>query len=222
LLVADDSDGSLWAVSTSDGSRTLLSRETVAPGDHPHGTAEIVIDKQHGRALLVQSQDLILAVDLAKGERSEFSFADPTVPDATHMDGGVLDPDNDRLLVHDQEIGLFAAALRDGTRTLLSAAVGNGGQDGGSGLAPDAPHRRVLITPRAPLITGVGAVDLKDDDFEPISTDELANLGRGPTLNKAVTLAFDSANQIVIVRDQKTSALFEVDLVSGDRALLSH
>ena len=133
----------------------------------------------------------------------------------------MLDLANDRLLVHDQQVGLFAAALADGARTLVSIAVGGGGQDGGSGLAPDAAHDRILITPRAPLMTGIGAVDLGDTDFDTISNDELAGYGRGPTLHKAVTLAFDAANQVVIVRDEKTDALYEVDLVSGDRTLLS-
>jgi hypothetical protein len=190
------------------------------PGDDLHQTFEIVLDAARGRALLVQNRDLILAVDLASGARSEFSFEDPDVFGATRMDGGVLDPANDRLLVHDQEIGLFAASLADGTRSFVSTLVGDSGQDGGSGLAPDDTLGRVLITPRSPLPSGVGAVDAASGGLSILSSSDLG-IGAGPLLTKAVTLAADFARGSAIVFDQDTEALFEVDLFSGDRVIVS-
>jgi hypothetical protein len=221
LLVGDDSDDSLWSVSLRNGARSLVSVEPVVAGDDLHRTFEIVLDATHGRALLVQSDDLVLAVDLGTGARSEFSFDDPVVFDASRMDGGALDLANDRLLVHDQEIGLFACSLADGTRTLISALVGNGGQDGGSGMTFDAPGDRFLLTPRAPLPSGVGALAVSNGDLSMLSTSDVLGSGRGPTLHKAVTLAVDEARGVAIVRDEDVEALFEVDLVSGDRVLLS-
>lgn len=221
LLVGDDSDDSLWSVSLRNGARTLLSVEPVVAGNDLHRTFEIVLDATHGRALLVQNDDLILAVDLRSGARSEFSFDDPVVFDASRMDGGALDLPNDRLLVHDQELGLFSCALSDGARTLESALVGNGGQDGGSGMAFDAPGNRFLLTPRLPQPSGVGRIVVTDGDLEMISSTDVFGRGRGPTLHKAVTLAFDDARGVAVVRDEDVDALFEVDLVSGDRTIIS-
>jgi DNA-binding beta-propeller fold protein YncE len=221
LLVGDDSDDSLWSVSLTNGARALLSIEPVVAGNDLHRTFEIVLDETHGRALLVQNDDLILAVDLKSGARSEFSFEDPVVFQATRMDGGALDLENDRLLVHDQEIGLFACALTDGARTLLSALVGNSGQDGGSGMTFDAPGNRFLLTPRAPLPSGVGQIVVTDGDLEMISSSDAFGRGRGPASHRAVTLAVDAARASAIVRDDEIDALFEVDLVSGDRVIVS-
>jgi DNA-binding beta-propeller fold protein YncE len=221
LLVGDDSDDSLWSVSLENGARTLLSVEPVVAGNDLHRTFEIVLDETHGRALLVQNDDLILAVDLKSGARSEFSFDDPVVFGATRMDGGALDLENNRLLVHDQAIGLFACALTDGARTLLSALVGNSGQDGGSGMTFDAPGNRFLLTPRSPLPSGVGQIVVTDGDLDMISSSDAFGRGRGPASHRAVTLAVDAARGSAIVRDDEIDALFEVDLESGDRVIVS-
>jgi DNA-binding beta-propeller fold protein YncE len=220
LLVADDDDDSLWSVSLRDGSRSLLSVEPDVPGFDLHVNFEVVIDDVHGRALLVQNRDLIVAVDLATGARSEFSFDDPVVFGATRMDGGALDLAHGRLLAHDQELGLFAASLADGTRSFVSTLVGGSGQDGGSGLAPDPAQERILITPRSPLPSGVGAVDPASGGLSMISTSDLG-VGAGPVLDNAVALAPDFARGVALVFDSGTHALFEVDLETGDRVIVS-
>jgi hypothetical protein len=54
-----------------------------------------------------------------------------------------------------------------------------------------------------------------------ISSSDDFGRGRGPTSHRAVTLAVDAARASAIVRDDEIDALFEVDLVTGDRVLVS-
>jgi sugar lactone lactonase YvrE len=217
LLVGDEFDNSLWSVTLRDGSRTVISP---APTDF-HRTKEIVVDAAHRRALLVQSEDRITAVDLATGERSTLS-TDPGGPlEAKNTDGAGLDPANDRLLVHDLQLGLFAVALSDGARTLVSSQVGGSFQFCGSGVALDPDLGRILLTPRDPLPAGVGAVDPVSGSLSIVSSSQIFGAGRGPTLTRPVTLAIDAANRVAFAFDVDFSAIYEVDLASGDRTIIS-
>ena len=220
LLVNDDDDDSLWSVSLRDAKRTLVSREPPT-GDPVHSTREIVLDAARGRALLLQSDDRILAVDLATGGRTTLSQTLGGPLEAQDADGAVLDAANDRLLVHAQALGLLAVALDDGTRTLLSSQVGGIFEGFGSGLGVDAAADRILLTLQSPFAGGVGAVDPADGKPTVLSTTDIANLGRGPTLDVPSTLAFDDAARTALVFDHLLDALFEVDLVSGDRTIIS-
>jgi DNA-binding beta-propeller fold protein YncE len=220
LLVNDDDDDSLWNVSLRDAKRTLVSREPPT-GDPVHSTREIVLDAARGRALLLQSDDRILSVDLATGGRTTLSQTLGGPLEAKDADGAVLDAANDRLLVHAQLLGLLAVALDDGARTLVSSQVGGIFEGFGSGLGVDPSADRILLTLQSPFAGGVGAVDPADGKPTVLSTTDIANLGRGPTLDVPSTFAFDEPGRSALVLDHILNALFEVDLASGDRTIIS-
>jgi DNA-binding beta-propeller fold protein YncE len=222
LLVNDDDDDSLWSVSLRDTKRTLVSREPPpGAGGHLHATREIVLDAARGRALLLQSDDLILAVDLATGGRTTLSQTLGGPLEAQDADGAVLDAAHDRLLVHAQLLGLLAVALDDGARTLVSSQVGGIFEGFGSGLGVAPGADRILLTLQSPFAGGVGAVDPADGKPTVLSTTDIANLGRGPTLDVPSTFAFDEPGRSALVLDHLLNALFEVDLASGDRVIVS-
>jgi hypothetical protein len=133
----------------------------------------------------------------------------------------VLDAAHDRLLVHAQLLGLLAVALDDGARTLVSSQVGGIFEGFGSGLGVAPGADRILLTLQSPFAGGVGAVDPADGKPTVLSTTDIANLGRGPTLDVPSTFAFDEPGRSALVLDHLLNALFEVDLASGDRAIIS-
>ena len=201
---------------------TILSDPNTGSGPNFDFPADIVLDTQNNRALVVDfGLDAIVEVDLETGQRSlfsadnngsEFNFAFPRAI--------VLDSDNNRALVTDINLdAVIAVDLGTGVRTILSDDTH------GSGLKLATPQDIVLDHNKQRLLLvdstldDLIAVDLSNGDRTIISN---AATSDGVYFVSPFSIALDSDNNRALVTDTSLNAVIAVDLLSGDRTILSN
>ncbi|MCP4406253.1 MAG: hypothetical protein GY807_00505 [Gammaproteobacteria bacterium] len=239
LLVADGGraeDGrspnySLLEVDLATGDRRLISGADRGVGPMFILLESVALDAANNRALVTDIRlDALLAVDLTSGDRRVISDADkgdgPSLNRPLDM---VLDAANNRALVLDPSLtALLEIDLDNGDRRVISDASRGVGLpfEGPSGVVLDAANNRAFVVDPdlgiSPDKSAVLKVDLDSGDREILSG--VGNKGAGPVFGRPISIALDLDNNRVLVGDGANGglkALFEVDLTSGDRQVIS-
>lgn len=227
-IVIDGFDGTLVAVDLATGQRTRLSGGGAGGGPAFGSIVDFAVDPVRRLAFVTDAGFVgsaivgrVVAVDLATGERtivsSDSRGSGPLFESDTQIQ---VDPARNRVLVVDNESdSLLAVDLVDGDRTLVSGPGAGSGPlwsdprafgialDGGSALVVDfvsAGHDLYVVD----LVTGERALALA------------AAEGEGPRLrNVRKLVALDE--QRWLAADHVRSALFLLDLATGDRVIVS-
>jgi sugar lactone lactonase YvrE len=205
------------------GARSILSGPAWPDGTLPFVAPQEMALDALGMRLLVTERDerAVKAVDLVSGARSIVSsntVPNAATPFATPL-GVIVDAPNARALVASSGFGpgssVLAMSLATGQRSVVAANT-SGTLTGPRLLALDAARNRVLVVDElwqtlyaADLTTGaIGGVTDLDDPVNPIDA--------------AYGLGHDSAKQIAYLVEGHYAAILAVDLVTGQRAFLSH
>jgi hypothetical protein len=181
----------------------------------PDGTTALVFD---------QSVPGIVAVDTTTGERTLISGDSAgSGPSLVDVDALAVTPDGTEVLAVDVfEAALFAIDLATGNRRIVSSdSVGSGERfDSLAGLTLDPTGLTAFVGDDAKDV--VFAVNLATGARGILSgTDNTGTtIGGGPGFGDITALAFDVADNGVLVVDSALDALLGVDL-SGDRFMLA-
>jgi DNA-binding beta-propeller fold protein YncE len=183
----------------------------------------IAIDAANDRALVVDpTSDALIAVDLATGERIALSGGSRgTGPEIHEGIAVALDPDGERALLlqgynrhHSYPAQLLVVDLETGDRTDLP---------GGPGefiypldVAYDPTHDRALILD----LPWIYSIALASGETAFLSGEDVG-VGAGPGFGTPSAIAVGSEGGHAYVTDSHLDALLRVDLVTGDRAILS-
>lgn len=231
-FVLNSYHGSVVAVDLASGARTVVSSEGVGAGPSLTDPAGIVFDDAtlpSEPRLLVSDRalGLVLAVDIASGDRSVLSSTSPqgTGLALNHPSSIELDAANHRLLVVDGEpefvgssspsVGrnvVIAVDLLTGDRTTVAGAgVGSGAPLSRLyGLAFDPGTQRLFV---AGTNTGrIVRVDLQSGERERFVD---SNVGSGPGFAEPAALAFDDGELWAL--DSLNGSLLRVELANGER-----
>lgn len=163
-------------------------------------------------------------------DHSELYWHDLTTGDITALPIGmgtsiwdpvelVLDTAQNRTLLADYaQEAILDVNLTTGDAVTLSGASAGAGPllTRLSSMDVDLASNTAWVTDR---IEGVVSIDLASGDRQSVSS---AGVGRGPLLRDPGALRVDVASGIGWVADVDLGALFTVDLVTGERVLLSH
>jgi DNA-binding beta-propeller fold protein YncE len=214
-----DSAAKLVRVDLESGDRTIVSDDVHGEGPTLSGPRALAMDTSRGRVLVTCSRPEvggIYAIDLDSGDRSVVSSASrgsgPEISFATEI---VADALSDRAFVVDSH-QLFAVDLNNGDRTEVLHS-----RDllGGIVLDPSGEHLIVLS------LTANGVLSIDSNDFmqELISGGQTfaAGMGSGAALIFPRGIALDGGANVAYVGDQYRSAVFAIDMLSGDRVILS-
>ncbi len=225
VLVADQTEG-LIAIDLATGNRTLIDAPTVDYGVNGSRLLGVALDPVNDLALVVDSTvDAIFAVDLSSGNRSVVS--DSATGTASELSvlwaiqGIAFDAAANRLLVPDsQKKVLWQINLATAHRSHASSdVVGAGpGFDFPGKLDVDADNGLAYYVEQN---TGALMVaDLATGDRTIVSG---LGVGAGPAAAAIMDVALDIAGNRALFTGASANggALFEVDLASGDRTLIS-
>jgi hypothetical protein len=199
------------------GSGPDIARLDILPG------AGLALDTTRGRVLVVNDDtESLIAVDLENGNRTILSDATTgSGPDLGLISGVILDEvssSRPRALVGVGD-GIIAVDLDTGDRELISSV-----DTGGVSLV----YRMVLLPDQSVLALtyqGLFTVDLSTGNGVLISglnfaDDEL--VGEGPPFEAPMALTVDFERSVAYVSDLSLGGIVAVDLLSGDRVLVSH
>lgn len=179
----------------------------------------VVLAEELDRAFVIDSFNRrLVAVDLATGDRSVLAQAG----DGQAVPVGFLfdlawDPVGGRLLViDDSHPGLVRIDPASGARELFADDARAGQPDVPSGsVAIDADARALYVVDFA---GGLVRVDLDDGSRTSVAS---AAVGRGSPLREPRTLAIEPGTDRAWLIERSLGALLQLDLASGDRAIIA-
>jgi len=216
LVTSDiDSGGqlsfALIAVDLTSGDRTFVSKTGVGDGLAPSCPEGMALDG--GRALVVdRCRRALMAVDFASGDRSILSDENNGLGPLFNQPRGIV-LDGGRALVADESYsGILAVDLASGDRVIFSDAAT------GTGPALSRPSALSLDGDRALVgnaFGGVLALDLASGERSFVSPPMLVGAGVGFQFPEEVAVVDGRA--LVVAG----SRIYEVDLASGDRTILT-
>ena len=219
VLIADRTSAAVIAVDLTSGARSEISGGSNGSGPGFDEPRVITLDSARNRALVGdEGAQAVFAVDLDSGERTVFSAAGTGSGRSwTFFYGMDLDAANDRALVAaltriDSIIGVD---LNSGDRTLLTEELYPGAIVGD--IVADIANNQVFMTDTLRQV--VAAVNL--DGVSPATPISSSFRGAGPRLGVPAGVLLDNANSRLLVTDSALAVLFDVDLASGDRSILS-
>jgi hypothetical protein len=221
--MADSTRDVIDAVDLGTGIRTILSDSSVGSGPLDTGMwggKGIVLDRGNNRLLLSNTTyDNIYEVDLATADRSVVSDSNNAGPAMTWPTEMFIDADNNRAIVVDVNFdGVIAVDLDTGQRTAISdnSGTGTGPAYGYTvAIAVDLPNDRALV-----LDSQMGLFDVVLSTGDRTILSDVMT-GAGPYWDFADGLAVDFAAGVGYVVDDAGSAVYSVDITTGDRAFLS-
>lgn len=215
--------GSILEVDTASGDRSELS----GPGQ---GTGAALItpvaaepDLANDRLLVLDDGlQALVAVDIATGDRAILSDAAHPGPALVENGGLTLDAANDRAIVTINGNGstlatkVLAVDLQTGNRTELS------GLETGTGPFMNSLRDIQLLDDGARAVvsgqTEFYIVDLASGDREMLVD---ADVGRGETLLNSTSISYDPDRDTFFTWSAQLEGLFEVDIETGARVLVS-
>ena len=224
-LLSDPDVDAIFSVDLASGDLTIFSSSAVGAGG-----PETLLQSIRGMAHDVTNQRLLLprsanqsliSANLASGDRSIVSGGgNGTGPELNGPQRLVVDAENNRaVVVSSSGNALIGVDLDSGDRTILSdnASVGSGPlfstpQD----VFVDAASDRAFVLDAA---LGLFSVDLATGNRSIVSD---AATGSGPLWGFADSLDADLATDTGYVTDDGDTALYSVNLTSGDRAVISN
>ncbi len=220
-LVADIGKLALFAIDLATGDRMTLSNASTGTGPDFNQPLSLALDVAGNRALIYErTLKALLAVDLDNGNRSILSrIGAGTGPPLRILSGFTLDIPGNRAFVVDTGIdAVIVIDLDSGNRRIVSDAVNGTGPPlaNPSGLVIEADNNRLLLAQSGALL----AIDLNSGNRTVVSD---ANTGEGPLLSAPEGAFLDTKNNRLLVcnNHDDLNALIAIDLVSGDRSVLS-
>lgn len=213
----------VFAVDTLTGDRTVISDDVTGTGPFLTTIEGMVYNNASGLILVIDSvEDALISVDPATGDRTIVSSA-LHAGDTFFAPRGVdLDEANNQALVIDEGTGatstikLLMVDLDTGIRTLISSqAVGNGPWiwDGIDTYFIQGTNQ-ALVLDFGKLIR----VDLTTGDRTLIAH---YNTDEGEILDNVLRIAVDPAKQVAYGWGLRNEALFQIDLNTGHRVIVS-
>lgn len=219
----------VFEIDLTTGDRTELSTRFVGSGPLPSNAESIALDTVNDRIVLADTfAGALIALDPETSVRTVLSSGTvgtgvaPSQPlELTFADGEVF-------VVDGKEGGVYGVASNGDRSLYATSSVGRGphfwapraldvSADGTRAVVADArPHVDQANEPfdRYALVD----VDLATGDRTLVSG---YGLGAGPDLLDVRSIAWDEANDRVLVLDNEAGALLSVDLSTGDRTLVS-
>ncbi|MEH6347728.1 MAG: Ig-like domain-containing protein [Bermanella sp.] len=243
VLILDVGWGVLLGVDLETGDRTVLSGIPLAApfpltGAGPGFTnpKSLTLDVANNRVLVINATnytpDLLMAVDLVTGDRTVISESDLNSETNFGWPVGItLDAKNDRALVVDSfRDTLISVNLSTGNRaTVLAGGIGDGlAFDQLGSIAFDAVNSRVLANDNGRF--AISSIDLFTGNRSVISSghveeESVSTRGEGAKFKtlRTVTMDVDNNRALLINSNEDTtnSMVMAVDLVSGDRTVIS-
>jgi len=235
VLAVDWRRETLTAIDLATGNRTDISSVSIGTGPIIDGPNDVVIDAANDRALIAAYQaSAVIAVDLGTGNRTVISDSDGpnnddvnpvgTGPELGFMQGIGLDSASNRALVsanYDPGTGsveaIIAIDLANGNRSILSDESTGTGPNFSSPLdmVVDSPGNRVLV---ADQTQGLFSIDLANGNRTVVTkpTDFY-----GANESRVQSVALDAAADVGYVPDSTQDVIFEVDLGTTTRTVLS-
>ena len=186
--------------------------------------AGIVMDQTNKRVLVIDdSREAVFAVDLTSGQSSVLSESNTSSNIRLLGQNGIaLDELNNRALVTDFVFNrVIAVDLSTGNRSILSDANTGSGTDFSrlNDVIMDVINNRALVIQDDAII----ALNLANGNRSVISNN---STGLGDEFKKLSDMVYDADNNRVLVIDSDNSsfntALFSVNLTTGDRTVLSN
>jgi len=221
VLVLDAYAG-LLAVDPADGTRALLSGAGMGSGPELAFAQGLALDG--GQALVSAfvlagetSRSAVLTIDLASGDRALLSGLDVgSGPELSGAGGLALDARRRRALVMDAgRRELVAVDLASGARSVLSSSSIGSGQPL-TYLLELAVEREVVLA----IDQGLPGVVRIDPASGARTIQSSLTVGTGPALDYPAGIALDLERGRALVLNYP-SALFALDLATGERTLLS-
>lgn len=228
-LLVDDALRAVIAVDLTTGQRSTISGNGVGGGASFSAPASIALDSANNRAFVTDGS-LVIEVDLASGDRSQFADISPVKTGGTQALDIALDESNNRLLIVDLVVdintavdGVIAVSLVDGAASDFSSA------NLGSGAAFNAPvnividttGNRALVTDSAGSEAAVIEVDLVDGSRNTIAS---TSIGTGTNLEAPLGITLSSDGR-ALVTDLGNGAvppmIVAIDLTSLQRTVVS-
>lgn len=224
VLVSDQYMGAILGANIATGDRSILSGTDNGNGPSLKHAVSMVVDHSNDRAL-VASRDLeaILSVDLASGDRRELSGT--VIGNGPGLDSpvdlGVHRSRNKVFVFEHEHRSLIAIDGTSGDREILS------GPETGAGprfstvldLVVDEPRDRAII--RATLLER-DASALMEVSLDTGNTRIISGPRRGlwPEVRHEGSMALDRDGSRVFVPGRSSGAIIEVDLETGEHALI--
>jgi sugar lactone lactonase YvrE len=223
VIVADAQLRAIVAVDLASGDRTVISDSSTGTGQSLSTPMDIDLDSANGRLLVTELSRGFIAVDLATGDRT---LIDQPALDyglnGSRLAGVALDPPTNTAYIADSSLdAVLAVDLPTGDRGPVSDS-GSGSSDslasywGVQGIAYDHRTRQLLVS---------------DFDFDELWTIDTRTAhrtllagparGAGPVVDYPGKLDVDSDNGVAYYTEKNIKAIMSVDLVSGDRTLVS-
>ena len=210
-----------------NGSRTI-SHSSQAPDPDDTIISDLVVDAPNNRALAVDwGADAIVAINLTLGTRTTLSSGNGTGPTSLTIGNGIAyDPANNRVFVTVMQTpsithAIIAVDLATSDRAVVSSGtVGAGPAFTNAGaIVYDAANSRLLVSATVGGNTGILQVNPTNGDRVLFS--QSPGTGAGPAIPFPSGFHLDAANGRLYVSDASVnSALFRIDLVTGDRTLI--
>ena len=138
----------------------------------------------------------------------------------------VMDSDNNRALVNDAVLdAVVAVNLTTGERTILTTSIlgfDNALGDFLAGVVVDSENKRVLVLDD--YFNTIVAVDTKTSARTVFSSNDNSSPTAPGTMAIVSGIALDSANNRALVTERSVTrtAVYTVDLATGDRSILSN
>jgi hypothetical protein len=211
---------SLWAVDLTTGVRAVVSSDERGGGPPLDRPADVEYDPASNGVYIVDwMSDAIYFVDTATGDRTVVSGSGVGSGAPLGSPKGLaVDSQGGRLLIEDGDCFILVR-LDSGDRSMLA--------ERGAGAIPDKTLHGAEWDPGSDcfLTTGCECAVLPGllIGIDPISGhgDLISEAGTGPILSRPIELALDRPNHRALVVDRDIEGIIAVDLVSGDRTLVT-
>lgn len=207
------------SVALGTGSFQLLSDEAQVDSLNFSQIASTGLDLPNQRLLVGDSdRDLVVAVDLTTGERTEaYANGVGTGPRFVMPRDLVIDHDNNVAYVVDDggnapEV-LIKVDLENGNRTQISS-IDQPYNVYVTGVLLDAEEQQLYVLFHESIVR----VDIATEVLETIASNDV---GSGPAFTTLSGAAFDASGENLLVTDSSAGAVYSVNIATGDRIVVS-
>ncbi|MEM8816259.1 MAG: hypothetical protein AAGE85_10545, partial [Pseudomonadota bacterium] len=219
-IVVDAILDAVISVDLATGDRSLVAQTSRGSGEPAFSPVDVDVDTAGNRLFVVDEfRRSLIAVDMSTAERTAVSVDLPTLDDSYGLafdDVGnralFLDPDSQAVLAIDLSTGMIDVVSQ--TNNVGSGPDLSFPRD----LSIDRANNRLLVTELFPP-EAVLAIDLATGDRAYLSA--AGSVGGGPPFEGAYGLALDAANGRALVVNDGGASVIAVDLLSGNRSILS-
>lgn len=211
---------SLWKIDLSSGEAVVVSDSTNGSGMMFSAPGEVVADYANGRVLVVDTGTVgeetaagaVFSVDALTGDRTLLTAASIGSGESL-VTPGELQYDaqrNELIMSRTYTQNLLSVDLETGLRSLHGEPLGSAP----NAIQFDKANDRTLVQVNKKLL----AVDRESGLISVLYSN---NVGAGPLVTSATSLVVNSQGNTAWMLDSDTNAIIKVDLLSGNRSVLS-